>query len=302
MYDYSDDINQVGKKLNGYIDSSVISTINKAATNNDEIAKNIEKLRDVLKDILQEYKKTEKRICGEDIDREKISDPSKSDTTGEQVWNYILDALWQAFAGDATDTSNALGILLSVGVGFIPIVGQIADLRDLVADIVNLCTDGAETEEWVALGFTLVGIIPGVGDFLKHGDEVASGISKLLKNADNVNEIADAVKGVMKKGSDVYKKAADAVDKALDSDDLIKAYRNAKDVITSRCQKYADKLADATEFTEKVDKSIKSLAKYADKVIDKYVGMAEQYFVNETIDSAENGSEKQYNYAVSGAY
>lgn len=286
MYNYSDDVSQVSGKLKGYIDTSVITTLNKAASNNEEIAKNIKQLREVLKDVLKEYERTEKAIYKVDIAQDKVSDPSKTDTTGEEVWNYILDALWQAFAGDATDTSNLLGILLSVGIGFIPYVGQAADLRDVIANIVKLCTDGATADEWIGLGFAVVGFIPGLGDFLKNGDEVASGVSKLLKNADNVDEIADAVKGAMKKGSDVYKEFAEKVEKALDSDEVTKFCKDARKYITSRCEAITSKFADSREFNETVDKSIKALGKYADKVIDKFLTMWEQDRMKEAVNGA----------------
>ncbi|MDE6434739.1 MAG: hypothetical protein K2L07_10995 [Lachnospiraceae bacterium] len=301
MYNYSDDINQASRKLKGCIDENVITILSKASANNEEIAKNIKQLREVLEDILKEYKKTEKSICKVDIERDKINDPSKTDTVGEEVLDYILDALWQAFAGDATDTSNLLGILLSVGIGFIPYVGQLADLRDVIANIVKLCTDGATSDEWIGLGFAVIGFIPGLGDFLKHGDEVASVVPKLLKNADNVDEIADAVKGTMKKGADVYKEFAKKVEKAIDSDEVSKFYKNARDYITSRCEAITEKIADSTQFNENVDKAIKALGKYADKVIDKYITMGEQFFANEAANSAENGRATYYKYAT-GTY
>ena len=220
-----------------------------------------------------------------------MTDTLQADTAGEEVWNYIMDALWQAIAGDATDTSNALGILLSVGVGLIPYVGQIADARDVIADIVNLCTDGAETEEWVALGFSIVGFIPGLGDFLKHGDETASVVSKVLKNVDNVDEIAEAVKGTMKKGEDVYKKYMNKIDEVIESDDLLRSCKKAKNYITSRCEKYANKFADATKFNETVDKSIRALGKYADNVVKEYLDRAEQYSIDKMIEGTKNGRE-----------
>lgn len=94
---------------------------------------------------------------------------------------------------------------------------------------------------------------------------------------------------------------ADKVNKALDTDELSKAYREAREYITNRCQAIANKFADSKEFNKNVDKSIKALGKYADKVIDEYIGMGEQYLVNEAAESAERGRELKYNYAV-GAY
>ena len=52
LYNYSDDLNLISSRMDGYIDSVIISELNKATINNEQIAQNIEKLRTVLKDIL----------------------------------------------------------------------------------------------------------------------------------------------------------------------------------------------------------------------------------------------------------
>lgn len=52
---------------------------------------------------------------------------------------------------------------------------------------------------------------------------------------------------------------ADKVNKALDTDELSKAYREAREYITNRCQAIANKFADSKEFNKNVDKSIKAL-------------------------------------------
>ncbi len=56
-----------------------------------------------------------------------------------------------------------------VAVGFVPLVGQIADVRDLVLSLKRIIVDGRydEAEEWIALGFIMIAFIPGVGDVIK---------------------------------------------------------------------------------------------------------------------------------------
>lgn len=57
----------------------------------------------------------------------------------------------------------------------------------------------------MALGFTAIGFIPGLGDFLKHGDE----LSPLLKNLDNIADgLGDAVNGIIKKGDEIFSAAS----------------------------------------------------------------------------------------------
>lgn len=56
--------------------------------------------------------------------RDDISSSLDSDAKeDENVWDYILDSLWQAIAGDFSDESNLLGITLNVALGFVPVVG-----------------------------------------------------------------------------------------------------------------------------------------------------------------------------------
>lgn len=137
--------------------------------------------------------------------------------------DYLRTAFCQAILGDFTEDSNVLGVALSVLIGCIPVVGLIADIRDLVADVYNLIDDGPETKEWVALGFSIVGIIPVLGDYLKHSDEVAD----ILKHGDDfgdlVKHVDDFVSDASKKVDDlkklwdekVIKKIAEPIKKEL---------------------------------------------------------------------------------------
>ena len=137
------------------------------------------------------YLKALKQICGGTFDF--IADHA------DEALDYYWTALKQIYGGDFVEDSNLLGTWGSILLGFVPVVGTVADARDLVADIIHLIDDGPETKEWVALGFTLVAFIPSAGDFLKHSDE----ISDLLKGLTHSDEIADIVGGLMKKGDDL---------------------------------------------------------------------------------------------------
>lgn len=174
-----------------------------------------------LKRIVTLYQSAEKEI-GAYAQNAAANSPQNGGGSGEEnPWDYFLEALYQAVAGDFADVDgNLLGTVLSVVIGFVPYAGQIADVRDLVADIYHLIDDGPTTEEWVALGFTVIGILPGVGDALKHGDEVGDALKALFKNADYADEAADLVKNFLKKGDDVVS----AVGKKID--DFNKEFKN----------------------------------------------------------------------------
>ncbi len=80
------------------------------------------------------------------------------------------------------------GTLLNVGVGLIPIVGQIADARDTAAAIKNVWNDPRSGGNWGMLGMAAVGWLPGVGDAIKGGSKVGrkvlkEGVEELAKEA-----------------------------------------------------------------------------------------------------------------------
>lgn len=143
------------------------------------------------------------------IESEEDVMPSEEDFV---FWDYILRSLEQIFLGNFTDESTFLGIVGSVLVGLIPVVGQLADIRDIAGDIYNLVDDGAETEEIISFVVDLVALIP-FCDLLKYGDEVL-GLTKYLDDvADAMPRVADITKGLWKKGEDLISKWDDLADK-----------------------------------------------------------------------------------------
>lgn len=213
---YNESLAQIVNNLSGSSCGGIKSAIFGIMDENRVNIQGLKILENILLSIVKLYQDTENNILTIKVDytkitfRDDISSSLDSDAKeDENVWDYILDSLWQAIAGDFSDESNLLGITLNVALGFVPVVGQICDVRDLIADIYNLIDDGPETSEWVALGFTAIGFIPGLGDFLKHGDE----LSPLLKNLDNIADgLGDAVNGIIKKGDEIFSAASKYVD------------------------------------------------------------------------------------------
>jgi WXG100 family type VII secretion target len=77
---------------------------------------------------------------------------------------WLKDIAAGVFLGDFSDNSSALKLIAQIVTGFIPIVGQIADVRDIIANIKNV-VEGKEGA-WLGLGIAIVAIIPGL-DALK---------------------------------------------------------------------------------------------------------------------------------------
>ena len=110
------------------------------------------------------------------------------------------------------------GIAGEIIVGELPIVGQIADVRDIIADIQNWEWSWAHVAQ---TGIDFIGLIPIIGA-LKYSDDLmatarktgkvldaseAAEIKKILKNGDKVDDATEIGKKALKY-SDKYVKAA----------------------------------------------------------------------------------------------
>lgn len=78
-----------------------------------------------------------------------------------------LDWFFGLVEGDFNEDPSASQIIVGTVIGCIPVIGQIMDVRDIVANVKKLDDDPDDTLLWVALVVTLVGLIPGAGDLVK---------------------------------------------------------------------------------------------------------------------------------------
>lgn len=246
-----------GDPVYGRIADTLAAVIRDSA----EIGQDIKTLEEVLREAVKAYEEAEETIMntGRKEYNQNSGDGSGSDgsSTGEEeggIWDFFKTALWQAFAGDFTDDSNWLGTVLSVVIGFVPYVGQAADIRDLIADVYNLIDDGPTTSEWVDLGFTVVGFIPGIGDFLKHADN----LSPVWKHLDDIYDgLGDAVKGIVKHGDEVYSAMEDTV-------------KHYNDIFDEKVlSKITSQLDELLEETPKLDEAVDEIMDFLGKEISK---------------------------------
>lgn len=246
---------------------AVVAALAIIISNSEKNVQSVKKMEEVLYEAATLYVNTEKGIVSGEVDTErshggggKSFDDDSEEDSEDGFWDYILEALAQAFGGDFTDESNILGTILSVIIGFTP-VGLIADVRDLIADIYHLIDDGPETKEWVDLLFTTIGLIPGVGDFVKHADDLAPVLKNLDEIADglaeatqgvikNIDEIYSAVEDVVKQFNDVFdakvvSKITDKIDELLEEvPDVKKAIDQVKEVFDISINKEGDTIGD----------------------------------------------------------
>jgi hypothetical protein len=95
--------------------------------------------------------------------------------------------LWGALQGDFNKSPSTGQVITGGVISMIPLVDQVCDVRDIIANCVNLSDAKAreEPENWVALGLTCIGFVPAFGSAVKTVGKVA------LKNA---NRLIDLLK------------------------------------------------------------------------------------------------------------
>jgi hypothetical protein len=80
---------------------------------------------------------------------------------GKWLW------LWETLQGDFHENPSTAQIVTGTVISMIPLVDQISDIRDLIANCRKIDREGGDTWTWVALALTLVGLFPVFGSLLK---------------------------------------------------------------------------------------------------------------------------------------
>ena len=95
-----------------------------------------------------------------------------------------LDWIWGALQGDFNENPTIGQIIANAAITAIPLVDQVADGRDLVANLKALIWDKRYNEMavWLGLFFTLIGLIPTLGSLLK-------GVLKLVYRGAKLDEV-----------------------------------------------------------------------------------------------------------------
>src|ERR1700712_4851773 len=84
-----------------------------------------------------------------------------SGVSGKWQW------LWETLQGDFNEEPTTGQIVTGAVISMIPIVDQIGDIRDLIANCRKINEDTEDTWAWVALALTLIGLFPVLGSLVK---------------------------------------------------------------------------------------------------------------------------------------
>lgn len=106
-----------------------------------------------------------------------MADPIMQNSTG--FFQSLYDGILKGdFSSNNTNTKTAS----QIGIGLIPVIGQVADTRDTIAALnqVHRGKSGA----WSNLAFSLIGWIPAAGDFVKSANKI--GIKETFNSVGDV--------------------------------------------------------------------------------------------------------------------
>jgi len=196
-----------------------------------------------------------------------------------QAGNFVIGALM----GEFNDNASIWQTLLDSAIGMIPIVGEIGDVRDLIAYTKKFIDHPEEMQDpwnWVGVVGSLVGLIPVAGGAIK-------GVTKVARNADFVTEmrklgptIVDAVVDFAKrtdwnslaaKSKNFYLNILDNVEGLLRKlNDGIRSFDNLLPKLGILQPEYVDigKLPDEGFFADLAD-NVYQLRREAPKKIDE---------------------------------
>jgi hypothetical protein len=102
-----------------------------------------------------------------------------------------FDWLWGVLQGDFKEDQSTGQIVVGTAISMIPVLDQVADIRDLVANLINIRDEPEDVWRWVMLIVTLIGLIPVLGSalkgvfklvlkFAKHGGDAPKAIESIL--------------------------------------------------------------------------------------------------------------------------
>ena len=89
-----------------------------------------------------------------------------SGVSGKWQW------LWETLQGDFNEEPTTGQIATGAVISMIPVVDQIGDIRDLIANCRKINEDTEDTWAWVALALTLIGLFPVLGSLVKGAFKV----------------------------------------------------------------------------------------------------------------------------------
>ncbi|MGU3524712.1 hypothetical protein ACLBW2_16590 [Enterobacteriaceae bacterium C23F] len=105
--------------------------------------------------------------------------------------------IWQTIQGDFNEEQTTGQVVTGTLISMIPLVDQICDIRDLVANCKKIKEEENNTGYWVALVLTLIGLFPTLGSLVKGSMKVLllSGRKTFMRATQNQTLITKSLDG-----------------------------------------------------------------------------------------------------------
>jgi len=95
--------------------------------------------------------------------------PRRLIKSGEDKLSATAEWIWVVIQGDFAEEQSTAQTITGTVVSMIPLVDQICDVRDVVANCKKINNDSSNKWSWVALALTLIGLFPTLGSLAKGG-------------------------------------------------------------------------------------------------------------------------------------
>jgi hypothetical protein len=99
--------------------------------------------------------------------RDALAWTTNEERTEEEIQTNPWGWFWQAIQGDFNENRSTGQIVIDAAISMIPLVDQICDVRDLIANCKKLHEDVSDKWGWLALVLTLIGLFPFLGSLVK---------------------------------------------------------------------------------------------------------------------------------------
>ena len=93
--------------------------------------------------------------------------PARWLQSAKQDLSAAAEWIWEVIQGDFNEDQSTAQVVTGTVISMIPIVDQICDVRDVVANCKKIDEDSDNTWAWVALVLTLIGLFPTLGSLVK---------------------------------------------------------------------------------------------------------------------------------------
>jgi hypothetical protein len=93
--------------------------------------------------------------------------PSRWTASAKQDLSAAAEWIWTVLQGDFAEEQSTAQIVTGTVISMIPLVDQICDVRDVVANCKKINEDSSNRWHWVALALTLIGLFPTLGSLVK---------------------------------------------------------------------------------------------------------------------------------------